>query len=230
MRTLALPLSALLCLFSSLPTQAQNVTAGSSTDMYIPSILQKGIRAERARPGDKVSLGLLEAILIGGGVVIPANAHLYGHVIEAHAVTASSDSRLSIEVDRAEWSHHELRLHAFIYGLGIREVRYQRKDSDCEPSGMGEGVFEPEIPQQGFAPVGAEPACDTPWEMNDRTISLNNTSELVHLQRETNNRDGSTTLTSRVKNVHLSAGVLIVLHNVPLRTGGTGTEVAAGGQ
>ncbi len=230
MRTFALPLSALLCLVSCLTVQAQNAPAGMSTDIYIPSVLQKGIRAEKARPGDKVSFALLEAILIGKGIVIPANAHLFGHVVEARAATASSESRLSVEVDRAEWRHHDLPLHAFIHGLGVREVHYEATRSDCDSTGIGPDVPEPEIPQPGFARAQGEPACDMPWDLDDRTIGLTNRSELVHLQRETNNRDGSTTLTSRLKNIHLSAGVLIMLHNVPLQSASRSTEVAARGQ
>ncbi len=230
MRIIALPLSALLCLVSSLTVQAQNAPAGISTDIYIPSVLQKGIRAEKARPGDKVNLGLLEAILIGKGVVIPANARLFGHVVEARAATASSESRLSIEVDRAEWSHHDLPLRAFIFGLGVREVHYEAKHSGCGSTEGGPGVPEPELPQPGFAREQGEPACDTQGDLNDQTIGLSNRSELLHLKRETNNRDGSTTLTSRLKNVHLAAGVLIMLHNVPLQGASRSPEIAARGQ
>lgn len=215
MRIFALPLSALLFLFSPLPAQAQGVPIEARTDLYIPSVLHGGIRADKAHAGDKVRLEMLEGILVSPGIVIPASAHLYGHVVEARVLTASSESRLSIEVDRAEWRHHELPLHAFIYGFGIRQLKYEPRRPDCDLPGNGGGSSERES-SQGFGQSPHEPACNTPLTVNDGIINLDDANQLSHLELETNHRNGSTVLISKVKNVHLSGGALIILHNVPL--------------
>lgn len=215
MRILVRPLSALLFLFSPLAAQAQQVPVQTSTGLYIPSILDGSIRADKAHVGDKVRLEMLEGILVSPGVVIPANAHLYGHVVEAQVLTASSESRLSIEVDRAEWRHHELPLHAFIYGFGIRQVKYDPGRPDCDPPGAGGGPSQVGAPE-GLPEPPQEPACNTPLSVNDGTIDLDNREQLRQLKLETNHHDGSTVLISKTKNIHLSGGALIILRNLPL--------------
>lgn len=215
MRILALPLMAVLSLVISPGSAlAQQVISGNSTGLSIPAVLHKGIRANKAHAGDKVRFDLLEPISVGQGVVIPATASLYGHVVEARGVSAGSDSRLSIEVDQVVWRDHELPLHAFIYGLGIREVKYGPERSDCDQGSFGDGVPEPK-PVLDFGRLPHEPDCNMPLAVNSETISRDDIAELRHLKLETKRIDGSTTLISSLKNVHLSGGVLIILRNLP---------------
>jgi hypothetical protein len=210
MRILALPLSALLFLCSPLLAQVESspATGDLAPDLKIPAVLNKTIRAEKVKPGDEVRLDLLEAILVGHGLVMPEGAHLYGHVLESEPLTASSGSRLSIEVERAEWRHQQLPLHAFISGLGVRKMKFEPKDPQCDAP-VSAHKSEAHLPS---FPTGSD--CSAPWALDDGNVQ---TDEYRPQQLKLRTRgDGSTTLISREKNIHLLSGTLIMLHNVPV--------------
>jgi hypothetical protein len=207
MRILALPLLALLFLCSSLSAQVESAPAGDpAPDLQIPAVLNKTIRAEKVKPGDEVRLDLVEAILVGHGLVMPEGTHLYGHVLESEPVTASSGSRLSIKVERAEWRHQQLLLHAFISGLGVRKMNLGSTDPQCDASSMMSERAKRRVPTSP-----SQPDCSSRGV--DQSVSMRDYS-LQKLQIRTR-RDGSTTLISREENIHLPGGTLIMLHNVP---------------
>lgn len=222
MRTRIFPLSALLFVFSLPPVQAQTVTTAdsSSPGLEIPAAVRKTIRAEKVRPGVEVRFDVLEAVLVGHGVVIPSSAQLRGHVVQSAPVTGSSPSRLSIEIDWAEWQHKRIPLHAFIYGLGRRVFNYEPAGPPC-----GDGKEQTQlVSHSSILPTPQQPDCDTPLSVNDRAAGFGN--DFRHMKLETSLRDGSTTLVSMKKNIHLSGGILVMLRNLPVKTTGAFSEIA----
>lgn len=212
MRRLVLPLSALLCALSSLFAQVQSMPAGQySSDLYIPTILQNTIKVEKVRAGDEVRFESAEAVLLHDGLVLPEGAKLYGHVRQSEAIESSAESRLSIEIDRAEWRHNKMPLHAFISGVGLlRQVVNQPANTRC--SG-----YDPDVQAQPQGPTSPEhPDCSMGWLQN-RAVVRDIDFNLEDLRLQTNVRDGSTTLISAKKNVHLPGGLLLMLHNVPVK-------------
>jgi hypothetical protein len=222
MRVLALPLSALLFLCSPLLAQVESSPAGGelAPDLRIPAVLNKTIRVDKVKPGDEVRLDLVEAILVGHGLVMPEGTHLYGHVLESEPLTASSSSRLSIKVERAEWRHQQLPLHAFISGLGVRKMNLVSRDPECEASSMMSKGAQRRVPT---SPSQAD--CDAPSATDDHNTVVSE----YHLQqlKLRTRPDGSTTLFSKEKNIQLPGGTLIMLHNVPASNeGGRSVEAS----
>ena len=207
MRILALPLLALLFLCSPLLAQVESAPAGDpAPDLQIPAVLNKTIRTEKVRPGDEVRLDLAEAILVGHGLVMPEGTHLYGHILESEPVTASSGSRLSIKVERAEWRHKQMPLHAFISGLGVRKMNLGSTDPQCDASSMMSERAQQRVPTSPSQPDCSSRGVDQSVLMRDYNLQK--------LQLRTR-PDGSTTLISKEKNIQLPGGTLIMLHNVP---------------
>jgi hypothetical protein len=209
MRIFVLPLWALLCVVPTLFAQVQRVPARQySPDLYIPTVLQKTVKVEKIHPGDEIRFGSVEAVLLRDGIVIPAGAHLYGHVMASELLEVSSESRLSIEVDRAEWGHSKVTLHAFISGIGLRrQVVSEQPNSRC-------GGYDPDAQGQSFGPAFLEhPDCSMGWRQNE-TVARDVGFKLDELKLLRNLRNGSTMLVSRKKNIHLPGGLLIMLHNV----------------
>ncbi len=219
MRILVLPLSVLfLSLLSSAQQNSKIVTLAPPDDLYIPAVLDKGVQVEKAHPGDEVRLDVVEAILAGHGVVIPDGAHLYGHVVDSEPLEPSSGSKLAIEVDRAEWRHHELLLHAFVSGLGTRRVvREASDDSSCEIA-HSPAVAEPigaGRESHGFAPAFAGDEDSCLWKQNNAVVMDERGGGLKDVMLEVHRKDGSTAFVSGKRNIHLPGGLLIMLHNVP---------------
>lgn len=212
MRTLVLPLSALLCALPSLFAQVQSIPGGHySSDLYIPTILQNTIKVEKVRAGDEVRFESAEAVLLHDGLVIPKGAKLYGHVRQSEAVESSAESRLSIEIDRAEWRHNQTLLHAFISGVGLRrQVVNQPTNTRCRG-------YDPDAQVRSQGPTfPRQPDCSMGWLQN-QTVVRDIDFKLEELRLRTNLRDGSTTLISAKKNIHLPGGLLVMLHNVPVK-------------
>ncbi len=214
MRTRAIPLCVLLFVLSPLLAQVQSAAAAAdyTPGLRIPAVVSRTIRAEKVRPGDEVRFDLVEGILLGQGVVIPSGAHLRGHVLKAEPITASSPSRLSVEVDSAEWRHGEVPLHAFIAAIVIRQFTTDPMDPPCSSDESG----PPDLPHEANLDISPQPACDTRWPLDNRVDTFANNAGLRQLMLETNHSDGSTALISTRKNVRLPAGLMIMLHNVPV--------------
>src|SRR5215472_5873500 len=115
MRILFIPLLAVAAGLST-AQQPSVTTTGVPGNLSIPAQLNTTIRADKAHAGDLVRFKTIEPVLVSQGMTIPANAHLYGHVLGAAARQAQTPSWISVVVDRVEWKEHALALHAFISG------------------------------------------------------------------------------------------------------------------
>ncbi len=104
-----------LLFLSGLTAIAQNDTSPESArTTSLPVELRTTIRAEKARPGELVRFNMLEAVLVGNGIVIPADATIYGHILAASRRCDKTPSWLKIQLDRAQWKGHVLRLRGHI--------------------------------------------------------------------------------------------------------------------
>lgn len=195
----------------------KTVISTPAGDLYIPAVLDKSVQSERAHIGDEVRFDVAEAILAGYGVVIPSGTHLYGHIVDSEPLQPSSESRLSIEIDRAEWRNTELPLHAFVSGLGTTtEIVETRRDPNCDsfvtPPNHVRGA-EMNGTFQGFpSAFDEEKACL--FSRGRQTAIQHRGSNLTEIQLERHAADGSTAFVSRKKNVHLPSGLLLMLHNL----------------
>src|SRR6516162_1914043 len=118
MRIAFIPLLAAAAVLS-LAQELSVATAEAAANLAIPAQLNTTIRADKAHVGDLVRFKTIEPVLVGKGVIIPSNAHLYGHVLGAAPKQAQTPSWISVVVDRVEWKEHRLLLHAFISGQVI---------------------------------------------------------------------------------------------------------------
>lgn len=225
MRTFAVPLLGLLVSLSLVAQRhSKTVISTPAGDLYIPAVLNKSVHSERAHIGDEVRFDVLESILAGHGVVIPTGTHLYGHIVDSEPLKPSSESRLAIEVDRAEWRNAELPLHAFVSGLGttteiVESGRNPKCDSvDATPNqARGSG---PAGHFKGF-PSGFDEEESCLFNEGRRTVIQHPGVHLKGIQLELHDADGSTAFVSQKKNVHLPGGLLLMLHNVATAQVGT---------
>src|ERR1700690_4427664 len=105
-----------LLIFNALLLSAQQPTAPNSnfsSKLSIPAQLAHTVRADKVHPGDPVEFQTISAVLVGQGLVMPADAHLYGRVLSAGPKQENKNSYLAVVVERAEWKEHSLPLHAF---------------------------------------------------------------------------------------------------------------------
>ena len=221
MRILVLPLSALAI---ALTATAQNSPPSTSTSepgmLFLPVSLEKTLRVEKSRPGDRVNFRLVEPVLFGHGVVLPEGTRLRGQVIEARKLDREP-SRLAIVVEQAEWKGNAFPLHAFISGiLKVREVR-QAKSADwrClqygERTGMGPRVDK--YPRSQGPSVSRPLNCSSnPLAVSEERVTRDRGADLKDVVLHRNFHDGSTLLFSHKKNIHLPGGIGLMLQNVPV--------------
>jgi len=211
MRTRVLPLLAFL---SALPLSAQESSTFSATDVLkdlkIPVELNHSVKSDKVHPGDTVKFHMAEAILVGKGVVIPANAKLYGHVARSGLGRTGKHYVLSLVLDRAEWRDHVLTLNAYVSGWGKRKTVASSSDCDLTvPSSRGRGPLTQTMKGTSTLPDDCGKTNDTA-DLFERSFSLAMSEvEIFH-----NPRDGSTVLVSS-KNIHLPGGILLMFQNVP---------------
>jgi hypothetical protein len=82
--------------------------------LNIPARLSKTIDTRKCKPGDKVEMKSLGAVLIANGLVMPENAKLHGRIVNAASRQDDKPSWVLLVVERAEWKEHTIALHAFI--------------------------------------------------------------------------------------------------------------------
>ena len=104
-------------------------------ELTIPAELTTTVRAENARRGDQVEFRTLEPVLLGNGLVMPANARLVGRIVGAAPRQGDKPSWLVLLVERAEWKQTSVPLHAFIARqIAISSVPLQDSQSADEMS------------------------------------------------------------------------------------------------
>lgn len=180
----------------------------------LPVELTKTIKADKAEVGDPVQFHMLEPVLAGKGVVIPAKAKLYGKVVLANRAGKGQYSYLALQVDRAEWDGRTFPLNAFLVG-------WEKSHSVRSAGPPCPVAIQPDSPPRHSPGVaGAEPPpvpndCnssndpsrwDDPSDWSERLVTRD-----IEIHRDANS--GSTVLMSK-KNIRLPAGTLIVLENV----------------
>jgi hypothetical protein len=72
------------------------------------------VRADSVKRGDPGELRSVEPVLLGNGVVMPANARISGRIAGAAPLHDDKPSWLVLLVEKAEWKQGSARLHAFI--------------------------------------------------------------------------------------------------------------------
>lgn len=212
MRNLVLPLLALL---SALPLSAQEKSTFSTIDVLkdlkIPVELAQTVKSDKVHPGDTVKFHMAEPILVGKGVVIPANAKLYGHVVRSGLGRSGTRYVLSLVLDRAEWKEHVLALNAYVSGWGRRK-RIDSLTADCSPTMPSSRGRRDPLASTNKGTSTLPPDCersDTNDDLFDKSFSLAMSGvEIYH-----NPRDGSTVLVSS-KNIHLPGGILLMFRNI----------------
>jgi hypothetical protein len=221
MRILVLPLSALAV--ALIVSAQQNLPTTSTSEpgtLYLPASLDKTLRAEKSHVEDRVNLRLDVPVLFGHGIVLPAGAHLRGHVIEARKLDGEHASRLAIVVERAEWKGNAIPLHAFISGaVKVREVT-QAKSADwrCQPytERMANGS-RMDKSSRSQVPTLSRPAdcAANPWAAAEERVIRERGADLKDVVLHRNLHDGSTFLFSHKKNIRLQGGIGLMLRNVP---------------
>jgi hypothetical protein len=84
-------------------------------DTTFPVELRQTIHSNSAKIGDSVEFRTLEAVLIGNGVVVPADAVLLGKVEAVQTRTSTyPDSLLSIRIHTLRWQKRDLPLNAVV--------------------------------------------------------------------------------------------------------------------
>lgn len=222
MRTLC---SALL-IFHALLVPAQQPDAPGSNfsgKFSIPAQLAHTVRADKVHPGDPVEFKTISAVLVGKGLVMPADAHLYGRVVSVGQKQDNKNSYLAVVVVRAEWKEHTLPLHAFVAAqITVTTKTLATADANIQPdlpsprragriSGRAAAGNDPSLPGLIRTP---QDAADTPAPQSVTKYPM---LEEVGIFRDKN---GTTYLLSAKSNVKLPAGVLLMLQNEPGESAG----------
>ncbi len=192
--------------------------AGFSGKLSIPAQLVHTVRADKAHPGDPVEFNTLSAVLVGHGLVMPADAHLYGRVLGAAPKQENKNSYLLLVVERAEWKEHSLPLHAFVAAQIAVKTKSLTTNSDAPPpasssrrsarmSGRIAAANDPSLSGMVRTPQDATETEPPP------PVSSHPMLDGVGIFRDKN---GTTYLLSATSNVTLPAGVLLLLRDEPV--------------
>ncbi len=98
------------------------VTAVGQTDISQPRRvpanaslqLKTTVATNKAQPGDSMRFETLDAVLIGNGVVIPAGATIYGHVIDSRRRDGGHPSFIKFQLDYAKWKTRVVPLRGYV--------------------------------------------------------------------------------------------------------------------
>ena len=207
----------------------------SSGNLSIPAQLSKTVRADKAHAGDPVEFKTLEAVLIGNGLVMPANTSLHGRVLGASPKQDGKNSWVALVVDRADWKQHSLPLHAFV----VAQITISPTNpSAADPGIAGNTPTNPRRAARQSVRVMAEsdpslssviksPQDSTQTSQNDVAPKYP-TLDNVGILRD---KVGTTYLVSSKTNVKLPAGALLMLKNEPAGSAETAakTTISASG-
>ncbi len=229
---------ALLVLTALRASAQQTVSSNpaSSGKLSIPAQLSKTVRADKAHAGDPVELKTLEAVLVGNGLVMPANTSLYGRVLDARPRRDGKNSWLVVVVERAQWKQHSLPLHAFISSQIAVSRQNNQADaaipSNTQPSyprsrrsGTAASITDPNLANltvsgrvRAQRDAAAAEAAPQPIPANYPALRD------IGILRDKN---GTTYLLSAKSNVKLPAGVLLMLRDEPVEPPASAEGVAA---
>lgn len=213
-------ISIVLLVFAVLPALAQQPGASvvPAGQLSIPAELSKTVRADKARPGDKVEFRTVEPVLVSKGIVMPTNTLLVGRILNASPKQEGKNSWLVLVVERAEWKQHSLPLHAFV----AAQITISRNQRLLDPVSAGNSVStSPRASRQSARVAAADDpslsnAIRAPQEATESSTGVPPAKspmlENVGILRV---KDGTTYLLSSKASVKLPAGVLLMLKNEP---------------
>jgi hypothetical protein len=94
-------------------------------DTTFPVELRHTIHGNSAKVGDPVEFRTIQPVLIGNGVVIPANTLLSGAVEEVQTRSSGpAESFLSIRVHTLRWENNEIPLNAVVSSVYYARASY----------------------------------------------------------------------------------------------------------
>lgn len=191
--------------------------------ILIPASLSKSLDAKKAKPGDKIELKVTMDMLTHGKVVIPRNSKIEGHVTSAKPHTKESpDSALVLVFDRILIKDgQELPMKAAVQAIGPPLIA--NFDAPGTPAGIGgpppgqdsKNVGSSQSPDTAINTVGQYspmPASD-PSTASDPNHALTAQSRGAVGMKElvVSGQDGTSSITSSNKNVHLDGGTQFML-------------------
>ena len=194
------------------PADKARVYSGVS----IPAELKTTIHAEKVRRGDPVEFRSLEPVLLGKGVVMPANSKLTGRIVGAAPRIENKPSWLVVLVERGEWKQQSVPLHAFI-SAQMRINRVQPNSNQTTPD------TQPTISPRRAGRISGRAAVENgmdssivpaPQDSKEEISSfVVNAPMLPKDLRIVRDPDGIVYLFSAESNVTLPNGALLVLLN-----------------
>jgi hypothetical protein len=214
MRCLLIPV--VLLSASMAPGQSSAGTPVTAGAVAIPAELKTSIRADKVHRGDSVELRSVEPVLLGNGVVMPANAKISGRIVGAAPIQKGKPSWLVLLIEQAEWKQGSARLHAFI----SRQIKI---DTVAQGGAQGaDGSASPTSARRAgriSARVAVENGVDNtaiPLPHDSGATAQPTGFGRPVLPKEirlVTDSDGIVYLFSEASNVHLPSGVLLVLQN-----------------
>ena len=205
----------LLALAATLGLAAQDTSSSPEVvrgGLQLPVELVRGIKAEKARPGDEVRLRMVEPVLVGKGVVLPEGAKLFGRVLNSAAAEKGNPSVLSIRVERLDLKEDSIPLQAYVTGWGAR--KFEETGAPCVPlqrmpeRRRGDGGETVNTRTAKVDPCNPSGTFDPPAAAKKKQIFA--VRDVAIYQDRT---DGLTIMVSK-KNIHLPSGTLLVITNV----------------
>jgi hypothetical protein len=182
----------------------------------IPAELKTTIRADKVHRGDPVEFRSLEAVLLGNGVVMPANSKLTGRIVGAAPRLEDKPSWLVLLVERGEWKQQTVPLHAFI----TAQMRINHTGpSSSQNSADAPASISPRRAGRISGRAAVENGNDSsivppPQDSKEETSSpAVNAPILPKDLRIVRDSDGIVYLFSAESNVNLPRGALLVLVN-----------------
>ena len=100
--------------------------------LVMPVVLKQKIDTAKIQPGEVVKFELISPAMANHEVVIPANAKVYGRIVEAHPLGNNPFSSLAVVIESIMWKSHTLSLHAYLAGFGRMKVTYFGKQYYCD--------------------------------------------------------------------------------------------------
>jgi hypothetical protein len=189
--------------------------SGGYSGVSIPAELKTTIRADRVHRGDPVEFRSIEAVLLGNGVVMPANSKLTGRIVGAAPRLENKPSWLVLLVEHGEWKQQTVPLHAFI----AAQMRINRTGAGVgQDTADAPATISPRraarVSGRVLAENGGEgslvpPPQDSKTEA-PQTVGAPPLPKDLRMVRDS---DGIVYLFSAESNVNLPSGTLLVLVN-----------------
>jgi len=205
------------CVFGFDAPTAPTVAEG----VVLPVVLKQKIDTAKAHPGEIVKFELLSPVVANSEVVVPANAKVYGRIIEAHPLEKNPFSSLAVVIETIEWKHHTMFLHAHLAGFGRVKVTYFGKQYNCDQAPVADAgvptrsssgrLGDPARQLARPAPrmSGLEPQCDS---IDAQSETDNKSIEHIRL-RHTRSKLVPVAFASTTRDIVLKKGTLLVIRN-----------------